>query len=358
VSDQSLAIAEAAATALHLVHEGTVYLLSKGATEATAATHFYLASAAYAKCDGIGALPPVPDSPNVITFGMSPYINWFERSNHPIARESRTRLERLLDDDDCAVTSIVPGDPRIILQSFFKSNPAWLGADDSCELVFRRYPSVLNAIILRVQTSGLCFIHAPLTALHYLRNMVSTCEETVDITTFMRCNIDDVGTAAYVYSDTGGSAESVLRQVVLPGTLLASCNFDSVAVSDLGPELRRLLSLYGPGIVTTMGVERALVPPRTSFAGRCTSPLLGLYAVVLVGVRLSPVSRKHFMLLQNSHAGLPFFEVDEDYWFECKAEVSFVRTPQPTARPGFMTNSLVVAESGVVGAGVAAPFLY
>ena len=360
VTSDRLHAAEGAAAAFSFVTEGTVFLLAKGATEADAMYHFALASAAHRKLDP-KLQHPLPDMHSImVTFGLSPFIRWFEKSSHPIALQARFRLKRLLDADDCATPETTSSGAASFLMAFLTSNPLWTQVDDSCELVFWRFPSIMLALILRVQQSGLCFIHAPLTTLHYLRNMLATSliADTIDITSFMRRDIEDGGTAAYVFSDTGGSAKSVLLQVLQPSvgaceaTLISrSYNFSSSA-SDIGPDLRRLLKLYGPGCVLSMAAEKALKAPRMSFTGKHTTDLVGLHSVVLVGVRRDARSGKHFMLLQNSWANLPFFEVDEDYWYASKAEVNFVVTPQTAARPGFITNSLDIAESGVVGAGV------
>ena len=80
-----------------------------------------------------------------------------------------------------------------------------------------------------------------------------------------------------------------------------------------------------------------------------------LSSCLSVGVHLDVASGKHLMLLQNSWTSLPFFEVDEDDWYDSEAKVCFVNTQQTAVLPHFRTNDFAVAESGVVGAGVAEP---
>ena len=60
-------------------------------------------------------------------------------------------------------------------------------------------------------------------------------------------------------------------------------------------------------------------------------------------------------MLQNSWQSLPFFEVDEEYWYASEAKVRFVVTRQNSIQPCFDANDLKVAESGIIGVGVAEP---
>jgi hypothetical protein len=293
-------------------------------------------------------------------------MRWFLQSGHLVAQNMRRRLARLLSANDTVLTAVghTSPEPRATYEAFLVAHPLWArpGTDAHCTLVFRLFPALLDALVLRLQVSGLCFLHAPLVAAHYLCNMrVSVVRPGVlDITDFMRRHIGDGGTARYLFNDGGGDTESVLLQVLQPArgaieAALRPCAYNAVPLRQLGPKLRALLRMYGPGVVTSFRAETDLAPPRTSYRGAHTSLLNGLHALILVGVRFDTDTRKHVMLLQNSWEGLPFFEVDEDYWCASKAQVSFVVTPQDAPRAGYTTNDFRSAESGVVGAGVAAP---
>ena len=353
VPPADLVRAEERATELGLAEEaGFVYLLAKRVNEYDATAGFGVASAAFAM-----KYPEEPAPVVVFDGQLYSHLRFFARDGHAIAVSARARLARLLSNSDTSLAGRAE-EPRAALDAFIAANPLWTQGGDTCTLVFWCFPPIMDALILRVQLSGLCFLHAPIVALHYLLNMTARHPETIDISRFMLMHVGDGGTARYVLTDSGGSAESVLLQLAQPRlgateATLVSRPYNFGAVSDVGPELRRLLSVLGPGVVTSFLVEEALASPRTSYTGARTTPLVGLHALVLVGVRFDVASGKYFMICQNSWARLPFFEVDEDYWYDCKAQVSFVNTKQTALRPGYATNDLLVAESAVVGAGVA-----
>jgi hypothetical protein len=343
----------------HADEEGLIYMLSKRVTEEDASTGFNVASAAFKKRH------PTRRAPAVAYNGLpDPCLRWFITSMHECARSMRRRLARLLASNDTAVTSEGRDspDPQAALSTFLSAHPEWALARGDCTLAFWELPSVLAALALRLQLSGLWFLNAPLVAAHYAVNLRSSTVHlrVLDITAFMRCHIGDGGTARYLFSDSGGDAESVLLQVLQPArgaseAELRSFSYNSVSCRQQGPKLRALVKRYGPGVVTSFRAELALAAPKTSYSGRHTSEFNGLHALILLGVRRDAASGKHFMLLQNSCASLPFFEVDEDYWVASKAKVHFIVTPQTAPPAGFITNDLISAESGVVGAGVAYP---
>jgi hypothetical protein len=337
-------------------------MLSKRVTEEDASTGFNVASAAFKQRH------PTRRAPVVAYDGLPyPCLRWFMTSKHECARSMRQRLARLLASNDTAVTREGRdfSDPHVVLSAFLLAHPEWTLARDDCVLVFREFPSVHAALALRLQVSGLCFLNAPLVCAHYAVNLRSRTVSlgVLDITAFMRCHIGDGGTARYLFSDSGGDTKSVLLQVLQPAQGAAEAELCSVSYDSLtnipgralGPELRALVKQNGPGVITSFRTELALAAPKTSYMGRPTSKFNGLHALILLGVRWDAASGKHFMLLQNSWESLPFFEVDEDYWVACKAQVSFIVTPQTAPRRGFVTNDFISAESGVEGAGVAEP---
>ena len=336
--------------------EGIVFLFAKRVTEDDAFAGFATASAEFRRMHPDDAAPVAPSG------GKWPFLRYFAHSHHPVAVGSRGRLTRILSDNDVPVAGESATKPLAALNDFLRVNPLWRQSDNNCFLIFWHFPSLMSALILRVQLSGLCFLHAPIVALHYLLNMTAVHRETLDITSFARKHIGDGGTGRYIFGDSGGNTTSILLQLLQPEVgvekaQLRSRPYNFGLVPDIGPELRRLLVKFGPGVVTSFRLETGLHAPQTSYAGAHTTPLLGLHALILVGVRRDAVSGKHFMLLQNSWASLPFFEVDENYWYSSEAEVCFVATKQTKLRPGFVTNDLCVAESAIVGAGVAEPEL-
>ena len=334
--------------------EGMIFMLSKRVTESDARTGFVVAHDAYklryprrrAPCDRPDGLP-------------YPYLRWFVINKHECARKMRCRLTRLLASNDTPQTAEghAAPDPRAALDAFLASNPLWAEAGAHCTLLFREFPSCMDALVLRLQKSGLCFLHAPLVAVHYLVSLLVADSRVPDVTTFMRRQIGDGGTARYLLNDSGGDTTSVLLQVLQPAE--GSVRAELLPFPFYGPKsfssFGLLIRKYGPGVVTSFRTERALKEPRTSYTGAHTSLFHGLHALILVGVRFDAASGKYFLLLQNSWERLPFFEVDEDYWQASEATVRFVVTPQRSLRAGFATNDLRSAESGVIGAGVAAP---
>ena len=271
----------------------------------------------------------------------------------------RCRLTRLLASNDTPQTAEghAAPDPRTALKAFLASNPLWAEAGAHCTLLFREFPSCMDALVLRLQKSGVCFLHAPLVAVHYLVSLIVAEPRVPDVTAFMRRQIGDGGSARYLLTDSGGDPRSVLLQILQPAEGAAQAELLTYAFGDHIPfsSFGLLIRKHGPGIVTSFRTELALSEPRTSYSGAHTSFFHGLHALILVGVRYDAATGKHFLLLQNSWERLPFFEVDEGYWQASEATVSFVKTPQLSLRAGFATNDLRSAESGVIGAGVSAP---
>jgi hypothetical protein len=329
----------------------SIFLLAKDVTERDALAGFDKAKL---------LLSPVPPAP---TLGTSPYLSFFLKSSNVIAVYFRQRIDRLLEDGDIETR---PLDFQAELDAFIAAHPEWSNTTTSYISLLAN-PRLHRSMISRVQITGLCFLHAPLVALHYSINLASSelNNATVDITTALRHNFDDGILGSYLFADKGWWTRTIIDRVFepehgapVPRVQDFTISFPySVAQSkhDFGG-LRSMLIENGVGIITAIDVDIAMWnASATSFSGSHLTKYIGGHSMVLIGVRLDDKSGQYYLLLQNWWESLQILEIRQDYASVNHAQLCFVQTPQRAYRKNWRTVAFRSANSAAESAGVELP---
>lgn len=328
-----------------------VFLLAKDVTERDAGIGFHNTQ--------LGSSPTItaPSS------DKAPFLSFFLTSESGIAKYFRSRLDRLLDHGDRETHA----DFAVALEAFIVLNPAWRNTTTSYISLLAN-PRLRRAMISRVQITGLCFLHAPLVALHYAVNLqsVDLNNQTVDITTALRHNFDGV-LGSYLFADKGAIVIDVIRSVFAPdpGVLGADTVPFGIYAPSSAPNSKRdyyglidMLKSFGVGIVNSFRVyDRFWNASATSFSGSNVTGFRGGHAMVLIGVRLDVQSGQYYLLLQNWWHALQVVEVRQDYAYACSTSLVFVSTPQMSYRKNWITAPFRSAESAAETSGVAFPMV-
>jgi hypothetical protein len=129
-----------------------------------------------------------------------------------------------------------------------------------------------------------------------------------------------------IFEDSGGNSLQILERILHANSMLIAASCEEINA--------RHIEKYGPGLVSAFRIhEDFMSTSKLSFVGKPVGAYLGLHAMVLIGVRESR-SGKRF-LLQNWWRTCQFVEVDLDYLRACRAQISFVETPQTSIPPRF-----------------------
>ena len=220
-----------------------VFLLAKDVTELDAERGFKHVTM---------AASPVVSEP---AFGEARFLAFFLTSASKFAVNFRDRVDRLLDDGDVETHS----DFAATLDAFIAANPAWRNTTTSYISLLAN-PRLRRAMISRVQITGLCFLHAPLVALHYAINMQSQelNSATVDITTALRHNFEDGILGSYLFADRGAIVRDLIRTVFAPEPGVAQPEVLSFAIHAPSSaleskrdyeDLLSMLATWGVGII-------------------------------------------------------------------------------------------------------------
>ena len=329
----------------------SVFLLAKDVTERDALVGFDKAKL---------MLHPIPPAP---ADGRSPYLAFFLKDSNIIAGYFRQRLDRLLDDGDVETSAF---DLEADLNAFVVLHPEWSNTTLSYISLLAN-PKLRRSMISRVQLTGLCFLHAPLVALHYAINLIASESNnaTVDITTALRHNFDDGILGSYLFADKGWWTQDIIEKVFepdpgapIPRVLDFSIQFPSSSAQS-GRDYSSLhsnLVNYGVGIITTFDVDVAFWnASATSFSGTVLTKFIGGHSMVLIGVRFDEKVGQYYLLLQNWWNTLQIVEVRQDYASVNHAHLCFVETPQRAYRKNWRTVTFRSANSAAESAGVEFP---
>jgi hypothetical protein len=112
------------------------------------------------------------------------------------------------------------------------------------------------------------------------------------------------------------------------------------------------LKQFGPALITNFHVEDDFIRgTRVIFNGEPTFETLHdsdrRHAMLLVGIRMDPVTGEWRLLLQNWWRNKQFIEVSLGYMAECEAKVYFIMTPQERMMSNVEHHSQNFAESTV-----------
>lgn len=209
--------------------------------------------------------------------------------------------------------------------------PEW--GDPTLSYVFHRdhpkvnRPGQPNCLVQRYQSSGLCYLHAPVTLQHYLVAMGTETPEVpvpmVDLTNWLR--MENAKTLYdHIFHDGGGSSLKSLKRLLTPESKIRFFEFHSKRVD------QAFLEEWGPMLVSNFMVRpefqdrkrfQYLGPPNYS------QNVKGGHAMVLIGTREDEQGHTRY-LLQNWWAGKQFVEVDHLYLEGSDAFGVFTKTQQ------------------------------
>jgi hypothetical protein len=234
---------------------------------------------------------------------------------------------------------------------FEEKVPAW--RDKSSSYIFWDDHAHIEGLqVIRIQSSGLCCIHAPVVLQRYLVSINSggTNHEMIDISKFVRATF---GFSSIVFNH-GSRSLQILETISGHGNNLSSVSYKIPKTS--GPDhqtttariVQQLRSRKAPALVSGFKVESSFGSPGedpvvsyTKFAGNVE----GSHAMVLVGYRKDPVTGQVFFLLQNWWKPMPFVEVSSAYLASSLADVTFVNTPLTSIPTQFPTVVSSYAET-------------
>jgi hypothetical protein len=209
----------------------------------------------------------------------------------------------------------------------------------------------------RRQLSGSCCLQAPIVLQAYLINKhTQRPADMIDMSKYVRHCLPTKCLEKYLSKGSGDSLKFLVS--ILHGkngrfgrasyTILMDDELDSEDMSRLFDMLKQ----YGPALITNFQAEEDFVRgTRVIFDGE---PTFGTshdselrHAMLLVGIRMDPVTREWRLLLQNWWKNKQFIEVSLGYMAKCEAKVSFVLTPQEQMMSNVEHYSENFAESTV-----------
>lgn len=208
------------------------------------------------------------------------------------------------------------------------------GKEDQTRMAifFQRYPHIDHLKVLRRQTSGLCYMHAPVVLQHYLVSIhrgTSGERKMIDVAKYIHLNWKGSALLKYLKEDSGGSSMSFLEEINYHVRGFDTANYtipptESRLFESTCTELMERLA-FKPALVSNFRVDHQFHHGGTSFLTGSvnTAELSGHHAMVLIGCRACPV-HGYVFLLQNWWKGRYFIEVSASYLASSKATISFV----------------------------------
>jgi hypothetical protein len=212
---------------------------------------------------------------------------------------------------------------------------------------FPEWKGLVNPELLvqRVQTSPLCYMHAPAVVQFYAVQRFYNASSSLfhlrdehrmlDLTEFVRNHFSPKELFAYLFSNHGGNSCAFLRRILIP---------DINRIIPCDPEFAlSFFEQYGAFLVSNFSVRRHFrngtalrytgrLPPDTVVG---PNAILGNHAMVGLAVR-KDADNHLFFLLQNWWTR-QFVEVDIEYMVACEAVLYFVAFPQPCIPTRFAT---------------------
>ena len=242
-------------------------------------------------------------------------------------------------------------------REFIKLHADW--EHENSVLFFNKYPHIDSLKVLRRQTSGLCYMHAPVVLQHYLVSIYKgegSDLKMIDVGKYIEMNWKGKQLLKYLKEDSGGSSVSFLEEINHHVNDFDTANYtippsDSRSFDANCLELMERLE-FKPALVSNFRVDSSFHHGGTSFlAGAVNAAeLSGQHAMVLIGCRACP-THKYVFLLQNWWKGRYFIEVSASYLASSKATISFVTQdieyiPErfPVIRSSFVETTVDVGE--------------
>ncbi|KAH9254067.1 hypothetical protein BASA81_007942 [Batrachochytrium salamandrivorans] len=270
--------------------------------------------------------------------------------------EARARLDIIVpikqedgedgEDGDVAKEELPPG--VLAYSEFLERYPFWKESFICQE--------IKDALVQRVQRSGLCYLHAPIVLQHYLvskhlAKQGASLEEQkktgmIDISKYIRGYFTGEQLYEHIFKDKGGSAPVVLNHILQRGAVVVSTELsilDEVRLKKFGPHL---LCYFTAHDAFAYGDQLSYTDDDLTADGTPKGEPKGKHAMLIVGVRTTEDGAKMFML-QNWWVKKQFMEVSEKYIDACGAFPVFVKTEQTAIPTQFDTTLLMYAETAV-----------
>jgi hypothetical protein len=207
--------------------------------------------------------------------------------------------------------------------------PVWIDVNGCTYDIFRDPSHPNMEVFYRLQTSGNCYLQAPILMHWYLslwRDLVMTPEAVgiIDLSKFVRNTFSPEYFHDYIVKDTGGDPRQIAKKLIPDNRLYlieGTASFDRIVC---------MLKDWGPALVVMRELHFDFHDDNTfEYYGRPFGEKSG-HAMVLVGVRqaFDPVSNKPlgvYYLFQNFWAAKPFVSVKQDYFIASSGELYFMQ---------------------------------
>eukprot|EP01062_Namystynia_karyoxenos_P016360 TRINITY_DN15962_c0_g1_i4.p1 TRINITY_DN15962_c0_g1~~TRINITY_DN15962_c0_g1_i4.p1 ORF type:complete len:402 (+),score=148.65 TRINITY_DN15962_c0_g1_i4:75-1208(+) len=242
-------------------------------------------------------------------------------------KAAKERVLHLLEPEGDKHDERTPEDIQT-LEEFCQAVPEWNDPEKSY-VVFRDrdcWKGKHSIVRQRVQRSGLCYIHAPVVFQHYLVAMTQPEVGMINIAKMVRDGApDEFNFTRHIFENGGGDSKVMLK--CLCGDEdpeLVGCDAKAFRVGLVDPLV--LLKEHGPALVSAFEVREDFAKGAIKLEGKPQGQLIGLHAMVLVGVRTGDDGRR-FYLVQNWWPRQQFVQFDEEYLASSSATLSFSTKP-------------------------------
>ena len=254
-----------------------------------------------------------------------------------MVEERRDRLHKIMNGDIVHGREGHNEDPAPIklqdeFDKFCERIPVW--KDGGSYVFWRDHSNVKDkegVLVVRVQNSGLCYMHAPAALQHYVVTMNSggTHHEMLNVAKFMKQYFTSRQLFKHIVHCEGGHSVGFMRQIMQLGVL----DIESLYILQRGGLLTATaagihdaLQEYGVGLVSGFNVDATFHTSNlTSFVTEKynSEEIKGKHAMVLVGSRKD--GDQHIFLLQNWWRTRQLIEVSGEYLAQTGAQVVFVK---------------------------------
>ncbi len=207
--------------------------------------------------------------------------------------------------------------------------------------------------VLRCQTSGLCYMHAPVVLQHYLVTLSNPDDEDpigmIDVAQYIRNRWKGKKLEDYLLRNMGGNSMEFLREI----TNNPDLNLDTFLLNqryhrDICQTICDQLQ-HQPALVSQFGVDAEFLNSQEVFFHKPLDhgQFKGHHAMVMIGWRYDAVAQEYCFVLQNWWNSRYFVEVTSSYLQSTGALVSFVGEPLRAIPNEFPISHLLYAETAM-----------
>ena len=208
-------------------------------------------------------------------------------------------------------------------------------------LFWANYTHLNNLLLIRRQTFGLCYMHAPVTLQHYLVTMATNGEKSkmMDIGRYEADRLYGESLRIFLTDVIKGNSKKILEKICQLNDI---DDIDSYEAPDPSKkrfesrmqELIEFVNKGQPALVSNFRIYEDIFENKAN-AILCGKPTGKLnertHSMVLIGIRKEvslnenrEEESKYYYLLQNWWQSQYFVEVDALYMFHCEPKITFV----------------------------------